>query len=211
MKPMTVYNKIQEYLDKRDDGILLKFQAECKEWAQLEDIPTVTETRRYKAAMAILKNPERPMLAKTVMRDGLQVFTNSFVAFWLSAKDMILALPTHEGDVADRFPKMQYIADEKYSKSFETSAEDLFIIIQSTGKHEYVALPCSEEIWVDPKLLDKFLKVMAFNPKERITVYYNNGLRPIKFVKGESFGIILPVRRFRDITRLDYINRSKTV
>ena len=88
MKLQTIYNELSSVynaMESRNDGIF-KLLESIKESIKLETVKESNQKDRYKAANLVLKNKaskSRPILQRAYIRDGYQLFTDSWIGFKL--------------------------------------------------------------------------------------------------------------------------------
>lgn len=150
-----------------------------------------TDLARTKAAMRVLHNLSRPVLQKvTILKDGRQGFTNSFILFILDEDLKIKDLPTHDSEV--KYPNIeQVVAGATFDKKKSFIGQEM----QALTKVKYPTIKMPEfDIVVDDKLLLIFLKIMNIGTFDSFEFEYSDPYKPLMVRKRNSVGVILPIR-----------------
>jgi len=199
MNLTTMYSRVMDI--KFNPGKVDELIADLEYEIAKESAKVYKREDRLAAAFSVLRTPKtRPILQKAYMRNGRQLFTDSYVGFALADELIIPELPMNNPEVT--YPDLERAMPlETLVNECELNVEQAFKDIRIKkikskklgGERENLIEICPET-YVDPKLLEKFLRIMNVKPGETIKLKYRNQVSAVALVKGRSTAVILPVR-----------------
>ena len=205
MKLQTIYNELSSVynaMESRNDGIF-KLLESIKESIKLETVKESNQKDRYKAANLILKNKaskSRPILQKAYIRDGFQLFTDSFAAFKLL--NHIPELDTNEPEAS--YPNMETLfniaiqGDETVSLHVETLKRELKV----SGSQIAIELSNGIKAFFESKYIKIAIDILELKNDEFLKLRYrpskNNGFANVSTFYCNHNGdevLLLPLRK----------------
>jgi len=108
MNVKKLYQELKEMQDNKEISFLTMFKIleDLKKEIQKKEAKEANQASQYRYALKVLNNKDnksRPILQTTCIRNGIQIFTDSWIAFML--KNVIKALPTIETEEEEkRYP-----------------------------------------------------------------------------------------------------------
>jgi len=198
---LTIENKdlIDNQLIKEDFKKLIE---DIKEALIKQGFKDTTRKQRYVYAKKTLEDKIlniRPVLKKTFLKDNMQVFTNSYIAFILENEDIINDLPNHEDIDYDTSPFNSIInvvkkASHDNDTKIDISFNDLMGLIKTAPNH-MIDLGI-KGVRFDKKYLEAITRVLGFKNEDTLTFYYKQGsiFKPYYIKNNNSSAVILPIK-----------------
>lgn len=201
MNKIKVLELIKEFKETKDFSKLEKLENIVIESIKLDKVAETTSKTRYNAANKVLKRLKgsRPTLEKTVIRDGYQYFTDSYVAFKL--KNAIPELPIIENESI--YPNLDSIIDSiKENTAISFECEWLKKEIKISKDKITLTIPNSDDkIIFNKNYLLEVLQILDFKNKDIVVMEFNNSkiknnnlVAPVKIRNNEDLAIIIPCR-----------------
>jgi len=183
---------------------VIKLLDTLKEKAINESAKEAGDSVRLKYAKKVLatnKKTLRQVLTKAIIRNEMQVFTDSYIGFRLS--NHITGLETHEDEnIVNNYPLLEKIIQRLLDDArFEMTLNILELknklaIIDKDGHIDF-DLSDIEKVRFQKKNLETFIYTLGYTKNtDNITLKYKHGISAFYAVEnnGSGDGIILPIR-----------------
>lgn len=196
MNKIKVLELLREIKEFKDFNKLEQLENMLIESIKLDKVVETTSKTRYKEALKILKKSKdkRPILAKSIIKDGFQIFTDSYVLFKLL--DIIPELP--ELDNINSYPKTETFFENGKGNTvlIQISCKELKQMIKI---NKVIDLKVNDDmiIKVDSKLLLSVLVILDYSNNDIVDIHCSsiNVHRPIYFNNNGNEAVLLPLRQ----------------
>lgn len=163
----------------------------------LETASTNNEKKAYQAAKKMLGSKHldsRPILKKAYMRDGFQIFTDSYTLYKLSDNMIIKTLETHPSDLKQEYPKIDRIVDFIANYEITLNTYDLIKRCKLLKRDEFLEVKTADfSIWFKKNRMLQFIDIMRLEGD--FTVEVKSNVSPLRVRIDQSVGLILPIRK----------------
>lgn len=187
---------LREFKESYDLNKLEQLEKMLIDSIKLDKVAETTSKTRYKEALKVLKkhNGSKPILEKTIIKDGYQIFTDGYVLFRLL--DIIPELPELE-DIS-LYPKTEDILESGRSNP-STITFNCKELKQMININKVVEFKVNDDmiIKVDSKLLLSVLIILNYKNNDMVDIYCSNinVNKPIYFNNNGNEAILMPLRQ----------------
>lgn len=190
----------------------LRFIDKVKNEIQLEKADETNDKKRVQSALKIIKdkfNSGRPILQESVIRNGKQYFTNSYMLVELN--EPIKALESHENDeIVERYPVLERVISDKQKNDqyIIFNVSQLKTNIKLLKKDDpFIVFDDSEKcLHLESKYILYAIDILKFKNSDEIKLYYrkneyNKNILTVTHIENE-FGLVLivPMRKKEEKT-----------
>jgi hypothetical protein len=163
----------------------------------LEAASTNNEKKAYQAAKKMLSSKHldsRPILKKAYIRDGFQLFTDSYTLYKFNGEMIIKTLETHPSDLQQQYPQIDRIVDFIANYELTLNTSDLIQRCKLLKSDECLEIKTADfSIWFEKNRMLQFIDIMRLSGD--FTAEVKSNVSPLRVRKNESIGIILPIRK----------------